>query len=192
MTTHGQLVAADAANFLFDALQGAHEREPFVGGLFNAYEPAVHYELFNAALARGLDDTWQEAALGKGQTSCELVFPLVGADRLWVEVKQWWFLLDAYASPYVNFRKTFGWPLADWERLAHPPVGRQRALLLIRTWDNDAGLAKAEDWLEGLKPMMARAGAPPPLTRALKPRAYPAPKLHTRMGDAILCSSTLA
>jgi hypothetical protein len=181
----------EASSFLLDALQAAHDREPFVGGLFNAYEPALHYELFNAALARGLDDTWQEEALGRGQTTCDLVFPLVGDDRLWVEAKMWWFLFEAYASSYVNYEKTRGWPLADWERLAHPPKGHHRALLLTRTWDNEAGLKKADEWLDGLTKMMIAAGASSPVSRSLKSRTYAGPHRHTRYGDVILWSSTI-
>lgn len=191
MIATATLEPTKAADFLLDALQAAHEREPFSGGLFNAYEPAVHYELFTAALGRGLDDTWQEEPLGRGQTTCDLVFPLVGEDRLWVEVKMWWFLFEAYASRYVNYGKTRGWPLADWERLAHPPKGRHRALLLIRTWDSDAGTQKAVEWLDGLKTMMTRAGAPSPIARPLRSRAYRSPQPHTRAGDVVLWSSTI-
>jgi hypothetical protein len=179
----------EASPFLLDALQAAHERQPFVGGLFNAYEPALHYELFTAALARGLDDTWQEASLGRGQTSCDLVLPLSGAERLWVEVKMWWFLYEAYEARYLNFEKTRGWPLADWERLAHVPEGGHRALLLVRTWDSPIGKKKADDWLDDLMPMMGRAEAPSPVARPLASRTYPAPHKHTREGDLVLWSS---
>jgi hypothetical protein len=180
----------EAVRFLFEALHGAHEREPFVGGLFNAYEAAVHYELFNAALARRLDETLQEESLGKGQTSCDLVFPLSNDDWLWVEVKMWWFLHQAYNSPYVMLGKTHDWPLIDWERLEYPPKGRQRALLLVRTWDDAAAKKKADEWRDGLIRLMAERGAPAsPLVLALKERTYPGPKEHTRSGDVLLWCS---
>lgn len=163
-----------------------------MGGLFNAYEVAVHYELLTAALAEGFHDTWQEASLGKGQTSCDLVFPLLEEDRLWIEVKQWWFLHTAFETSYVNFSKTKGWPLIDWERLASVPRGRQRAVLLLRSWDDEAGKTKADQWLNGLIPMMRQAGAPElPAFRTLKAYTYPGSRPHTRHGDAVLWSSTM-
>lgn len=187
------LAPESAVQFLLDSLEIAHRREPFVGGLFNAYEIAIHYELFTAALAEGLHDTWQEAPLGNGQTTCDLVFPLQGNDRLWVEVKQWWFLHHAYETPYVNFGKTKGWPLVDWERLASIPSGTQRAVLLLRAWDDDKGKDKANEWLDSLVPLMKQSGAPElPEFRSLKAFTYPGSRSHTRNGDAILWSSTMS
>ena len=184
---------SEVAPFLFNALQRAHEREPFVGGLFNAYEPAVHYELFNAALAERLDETLQEEPIRDGgQTSCDLVFPLIDNDWLWVEVKMWWFLHQAYDSPYVMLSKTHQWPCDDWCRLETLRKGKQRALLLIRAWDDAAAKQTADAWLDRLIPLMAESGAPAgPLVRTLKERTYPRPRAHTRTGDLLLwCSCT--
>jgi hypothetical protein len=104
----------------------------------------------------------------------------------------WWFLHKAYQSRYVNLAKTQRWPLEDWKRLANVPAGRQRALVLLRTWDSEMGQKTAKEWLDALSLLMTHEEAPPPLSRRLMPRDYPAPNKHTRAGDIILWSSTLA
>lgn len=183
----GTLSPDGAVPFILSALEKAHERAPRVGGLFNAYELAVHYEIFNAALAHGLDDTWQEAALPEGRGKCDLVLPL-GTERLWLEVKSWWFLHHAYKSPYVNQAKTTSWPASDWLRLA---AEEHRAVLLLRTWDGEGGKAEGDRRLEVLDGEMRRLGAPAPVTHGLNLHSYKMPAGHWRAGDAIIWSSTL-
>jgi hypothetical protein len=183
---------ADVAPFILDAAATAHERKPFVGGFFNAYEAAVTWELFNAALNRGLWNTGQEMPLGQGQTTCDLVLPLSEGKRLWLEVKMWWFLMNAYRRPYAVQSKTRSWPWTDWMRL---PQDRKnhRAVLLVRTWDDGQGAkAKAGDWLVQLAEMMAdQRGATKYAKHPLKSFTYQGDQKHTRHGDLILWSSTL-
>jgi hypothetical protein len=180
----GSLKPSETTAFIFDSLRDAHERKPFVGGLFNAYEPAVHYELFNSALARGLNETSQERPIGKGQTSCDLVFPLADGEELWLEVKQWWFLSKAYASPYFMQTKCRGRPVGDWEKLGEK---RYRAVLLLRAWDDVVGEQRADAWVAGISPLIV--GAQEVASMILKEYAYAGSRPHTRFGDALLWSS---
>src|SRR5262245_53105126 len=127
------------ADFLHNALRSAHERDKSVGGLFNAYEKVLHYEIFTACLRDGLWEATQEARLGKGQQACELKVPLDDATSAWIEMKMWWFLNRAYESPYTMEVKSLSWPALDWERLQDlTPVADTKVLLLMRCWDDDA------------------------------------------------------
>ena len=202
------LSPAAAIDWILNALVEAHERPRSVGGLFNGYEVALHYELFSAALRRGLHDTRQEEPLGHGQTSCDLVLPLVGGRWLWLEVKQWWFLDAAYqGGRYANQDKTRSWLVNDWMKLrnSHHSKDHEHALLLMRTWDTEDAYQLAEDWRGKVDSALSGMGARQHDPRPLKEHVYVSAKAydpkreanwrrgaattHTRRGDLITWSS---
>lgn len=178
------LRAEDLGRFLLASTTDAHERDLDVGGLFNAYEPAVHFALFTAALRRGLWDTTQEEPLGSGQKSCDLVLPLHDGRRAWVEVKMWWWLSEAYDQPYWMLSKSAGGPASDWKRL-EPKVrqGDARAVLLLRCWDDVHGKAVADDWLRNEALLVGR---PSTDAAVLDQVQYEGRRRHTRRGDVTL------
>jgi hypothetical protein len=181
----GKLKPGKASEFILSALREAHERNVAVGGLFNAYEKAVHYELLTAALRKGLGATKHEAYLGRRQY-CDFVFPLESAEEFWLEVKMWWFLEHVYQSPYEMMPKTQYWPVDDWERLRSKP---QRGVLLIRTWDNDKMREKADRWLDEITPRMKRDGQRIEPTRESLAPAGNDPRECRREGDMLLWST---
>jgi hypothetical protein len=184
------LKPSEVAPFILEAAVTAHERKPFVGGLFNASEAAVRWEIFNAALNRGLWNTGQEIALG--QRNCDLVLPLGGGKRLWLEVRMWWFLMNAFKRPYAVQSKSRSWPWADWVRLPQDRMNH-RGVLLVRTWDDGEGAkGKADDWRVQLAEMMAyQGGATKYAKHPLKSFTYRGDQKHTRQGELILWCTTL-
>ncbi len=124
-----------------------HDRELAVGGLFNAYEKALHFALITEAYRDGYWSAEQEQRLGRG-ARIDVCFALDERRKLWVEMKQWWFLYNpAYAYwTAPTYRNSL---LQDWEKLT---VARQggdrRAVMLMRAWDStEQAKQDADNWL---------------------------------------------
>lgn len=180
------ITTSSFSDFIFAALQKAHSERLSVGGLFNAYEPVLHYNIYCSALDEGSWDTTQEQPYGEGQKTCDLKIPLSDNASIWLEIKMWWFLFDAYESPYVMQSKTKYWPVDDWKRLQKIPKNDHRALLLMSVWDNDRGRNMASDWLSSLTDELRKNNVPALVNRQLDPAAYQGKYKHTRAGKLIL------
>jgi hypothetical protein len=180
----------DIATELLKIVEAAHIRNRTVGGLFNAYEKVVHYEILTALYRKGLWTANQEMPLelNKG-CRCDLMIPL-GDTRLFLEIKMWWFLYGRLAF------KTFGkpsdlqktWPANDWRKLKDGVSSQDhRGVLLMRSWDDkpDAVLAANSRLLE-LQQELETIGAPTPMVKDLAAFSYPAPWNCTVSGDAHL------
>lgn len=172
--------SGDVAEWVSDLVVECHGRhDPFVGGLFNAYEKAVHYELLTRLYQRGVWRAECERPIPGTGGKCDLVIPLDEGGRLWLEVKLWWFFLGPTVRAWTMERaKT--WPVGDWEKLER--CNGRRAVMLVRMWD-DPGRTQADRFLADLKPSMTARGAPEPLRRELREFTYPAPLNYTACGD---------
>ena len=145
----------NTGDLLCDLVTKFHERGPFVGGLYNAYEKAVHYGLATEALRAGYLETDQELPIGRTREKCDVV--LKGNDtEVWIEVKQWWFLYEPYHDWTLEKYKNS--ILSDWDKLRHLK-NAPRAVMLLRTWDaTEESKKEADAWLGDIAAKLEHKG----------------------------------
>lgn len=176
-----------AAQALCDLLARAHARRSGTGGLYNACEKAVHYELLSEIYADGVWGTRAEVPITarrqgpppsgdrprsavacdrraprrrRGERRCDLVIPLIDATELWVEAKIIWF---AYTGPhaYWTLDKYKTSPGDDWAKLEMAVErGQRRAVLVLAAWDlGRGGASDAKKWLSHTTAALRSQGA---------------------------------
>jgi hypothetical protein len=171
----------DPGKDVMKLLQDFHSQLKDVGGVFNAYEKALHFGILTEAYRRGWWEADQEVGHGAGK--CDCVLPVRGGGRLWLEVKQWWFL-HSPTYPWVTLPKMRLSPIDDWAKLHRGKMEANdlAAVLLMRAWDTEpSAKSEADEWLRDLRtafeatkgPCRAREPVTIPLDAVDNPR-----KLH--------------
>ncbi len=156
------MTGQEAVRRLIGFLETAHLARLHSGGLFNAYEKAVQYELINSLYAAGLWGATVEHPLPTRSGRCDLVIPLGDDRKLWVELKMWWFLYKKSPWQFASVRKVLPWPKGDWEKLeCVTKQAHDRAVVLLRFWDDhESAKATSSAWFTELMHEWQDAPAP--------------------------------
>lgn len=168
-----RLASKDAGKQLCELVQASHELAAGVGGLFNAYEKALQYQLQTGLFQKDILGTRAEVSIPGRGGKCDLVVPLQPVGFLWLELKLMWFA-DGEPHRYTSATKVHHSPRRDWLRLRKVTAsGDRRGVLVLCGWDDSPGCRRrAQAWLTGLSKYLIRHGARRPAVRPLSKYAF--------------------